>query len=48
MAIRRIMEMDKDDVLRKHARKVDKFDRRLGVLLDLGLAPPKEEPGLNS
>ena len=34
MAIRRIMEMDKDDVLRKHARKVDKFDRRLGVLLD--------------
>ena len=26
--------MDKDDVLRKHARKVDKFDRRLGVLLD--------------
>ena len=34
MAIRKICEMGKDDVLRKHARKVDKFDRRLGVLLD--------------
>ena len=34
MAIRRIIEMDKDEVLRKHARKVDKFDRRLGMLLD--------------
>ena len=34
MAIRRIIEMDKDDILRKHARKVTKFDRRLGTLLD--------------
>ena len=34
MAIRRIIEMGKDDVLRKHARKVDKFDRRLGILLN--------------
>ena len=34
MAIRKIVELDKDDILRKHARKVDKFDRRLGILLD--------------
>ncbi len=34
MAIRRIVELGKDDILRKHARKVDRFDRRLGVLLD--------------
>ena len=34
MAIRKIVEMDKDDILRKHARRVDKFDRRLAVLLD--------------
>lgn len=34
MAIRKIIELGKDDVLRKHARKVDKFDRRLGFLLD--------------
>lgn len=27
------MEIDKDDVLRKHARKVEKFDERLGTLL---------------
>ncbi|MGX8707062.1 MAG: peptide deformylase, partial [bacterium] len=52
MAIRAIMEIDKDDVLRKHARKVDKFDARLATLLDdmaetmragngLGLAAPQ-------
>ena len=34
MAIRKIVEMNKDDILRKHARKVEKFDKRLGVLLD--------------
>ncbi|MBR7187982.1 MAG: peptide deformylase [Clostridia bacterium] len=34
MAIRKIVEMGKDDILRKHARKVEKFDKRLGVLLD--------------
>ena len=34
MAIRNIVEMDKDDILRKHSRVVTKFDRRLGVLLD--------------
>lgn len=34
MAIRKIVELGKDDILRKHARKVDKFDRRLGQLLD--------------
>ena len=34
MAIRKIVEMDKDDILRKHSRKVTKFDHRLGVLLD--------------
>ena len=34
MAIRKIVEMGKDDVLRKHARKVEKFDKRLSVLLD--------------
>lgn len=34
MAIRRIVILGEDDVLRKHARKVDKFDRRLGILLD--------------
>ena len=34
MAIRRIVEMGKDDILRKHARRVDKFDKRLAVLLD--------------
>lgn len=34
MAIRRIVKLGEDDVLRKHARKVDKFDRRLGILLD--------------
>ena len=32
MAIRKIVEMDKDDILRKHSRQVTKFDRRLGVL----------------
>ncbi len=34
MAIRRIVKLGEDDVLRKHARRVDKFDRRLGMLLD--------------
>ena len=33
MAIRKIVEMGKDDVLRKHARRVEKFDKRLTVLL---------------
>ena len=34
MAIRKIVEMGTDDILRKRARRVDKFDRRLGQLLD--------------
>lgn len=34
MAIRKIVKMGEDDVLRKHARKVDKFDRRLWMLMD--------------
>ncbi len=34
MAIRNIVEMGKDDILRKRARRVDKFDRRLAILLD--------------
>ena len=34
MAIRRIMVLGEDDVLRKHARRVDKFDKRLRTLLD--------------
>lgn len=34
MAIRKIVEMGKDEILRKHSRKVTKFDHRLGVLLD--------------
>ncbi len=34
MAIRRIVKLGEDDVLRKHARKVDKFDKRLWTLLD--------------
>lgn len=34
MAIRRIVKMGESDVLRKHARKVDKFDKRLATLLD--------------
>ena len=33
MAIRNILVIDQDDILRKHARKVDKFDERLGALL---------------
>ena len=33
MAIRKIVELGKDDILRKRARKVEKFDRRLGQLL---------------
>ena len=33
MAIRKIVEMGTDDILRKHARRVDKFDARLGELL---------------
>ncbi|MBQ8506109.1 MAG: peptide deformylase [Clostridia bacterium] len=34
MAIRKIVKLGEDDVLRKHARKVDKFDKRLWTLLD--------------
>ena len=34
MAIRKIVEMGTDDILRKRARRVDKFDRRLHQLLD--------------
>ncbi len=34
MAIRKIVKLGENDVLRKHARKVDKFDKRLGILLD--------------
>ncbi len=34
MAIRKIVKLGEDDILRKHCRKVDKFDKRLGVLLD--------------
>ena len=34
MAIRKIVKLGEDEVLRKHCRKVDKFDKRLHVLLD--------------
>lgn len=34
MAIRKIIEMGEDDILRKHARRVEKFDKRLWTLLD--------------
>lgn len=34
MAIRKIMIVGEDDVLRKHARRVEKFDKRLKTLLD--------------
>jgi len=34
MAIRNIVILDEDDVLRKHSRRVDKFDKRLRMLLD--------------
>lgn len=34
MAIRKIVVLGEDDVLRKHARRVDKFDKRLSILLD--------------
>ena len=34
MAIRKIVELGQDDVLRKRARKVDKFDKRLWTLMD--------------
>ncbi len=34
MAKRTIVELGTDDVLRKHARKVEKFDARLHALLD--------------
>ena len=33
MAIRKILIIDRDDTLRKHARRVEKFDDRLGELL---------------
>ena len=46
MAIRKIVEMGKDDILRKHARKVTKFDRRLGVLLDDMAATMYEADGV--
>lgn len=34
MAIRKIVELGTDDILRKRSRVVDKFDRRLKQLLD--------------
>lgn len=34
MAIRKIVKLGEDDILRKRCRKVDKFDKRLHVLLD--------------
>ena len=34
MAIRNIVVVGEDDILRKHARLVEKFDRRLHTLLD--------------
>ena len=34
MAIRKIVELGTDDILRKRSRAVDKFDRRLRQLLD--------------
>ena len=34
MAIRKIVVLGEDEVLRKHARKVDTFDKRLATLLD--------------
>lgn len=34
MAIRKIVKVGEDDVLRKHARRVEKFDKRLWTLLD--------------
>ena len=34
MAIRNIVKLGEDDVLRKRARRVDKFDKRLWTLLD--------------
>ena len=34
MAIRKIVEIGTDEVLRKHARKVERFDARLHALLD--------------
>lgn len=33
MALRNVVKVG-DDVLRKHARKVEKFDERLGIILD--------------
>ena len=34
MATRKILEFGRDDMLRKHSRVVDKFDKRLWTLLD--------------
>ena len=34
MAKRKIVKLGEDEVLRKHSRRVDKFDRRLRTLLD--------------
>ena len=46
MAIRKIVELDKDDILRKHARRVDKFDHRLSQLLDDMAATMYEADGV--
>ena len=34
MAIRKIVKLGEDEILRKHARKVEQFDNRLHTLLD--------------
>ena len=34
MAIRKIVELGTDDILRKRSRRVEKFDKRLNALLD--------------
>ena len=34
MAIRKIVKLGEDEILRKHARKVEQFDKRLHTLLD--------------
>ena len=34
MAKRKIVKLGEDEVLRKHSRRVDKFDKRLRILLD--------------
>ena len=37
MAKRKIVLLGEDEVLRKHSRRVEKFDKRLRTLLDLSL-----------